>query len=182
MVLPLSVAVGMSWQNFRDLLAKEYTDISVLSIAANGRDMSFSSDTGMAECLVIARRAIRPDAHELPAQSVQFTSLNRRPQKFEHAAAIASIMTDAKSIRGIDDGPYGGTQLMIGDENVGEMLSAPYSKEGAAWAVVRLSDSSLAQTANALANSKLWLPGIAEDMELEDETLGRFGAFRAVSP
>ena len=51
MVLPLSAAVGLSWQKFRDVLAKKYTDISVLSIAANGKDMSFSSDTGMAERL-----------------------------------------------------------------------------------------------------------------------------------
>ena len=172
MVLPLSVAVGMSWQNFRDLLAKEYTDISVLSIAANGRGMSFSSDTGMAECLVIARRGVRPDARAVGAQNVQFTSLNRRPQKFEHASAIANVMTGAKSIRDIDDGPYGGTQLMVGDKKAGEMLSAPYGKEGAAWAVVRLSDSSLAQTAYALTNSNLWLPGIAEDMELKMKPLG----------
>ena len=56
LVLPLSVASGLSWQRFRELLATDYTDLTVLSIAANGRDMSFSSDTGMAECLVIARK------------------------------------------------------------------------------------------------------------------------------
>ena len=172
MVLPLSVAVGMSWQNFRNLLAREYTDISILSIAANGRDMSFSSDTGMAECLVIARKGVRPDAPTTPVENVQFTSLSRRPQKFEHATAIAKVMTEVKSIRDIDDGPYGGTPLMVGDKKAGEMVSAPYSKEGAAWAVVRLSDSSLAQTAYALANSKLWLPGIAEKMELKMKPLG----------
>ena len=38
------------------MLGGEYTDLTVLSIAANGKDMSFSSDTGMAECLVIARK------------------------------------------------------------------------------------------------------------------------------
>ena len=38
------------------MLSRDYTNVSVLSIAANGRDMSFSSDTGMAECLVIARK------------------------------------------------------------------------------------------------------------------------------
>ena len=41
---------------FREMMAKEYTDLTVLSIAANGKEMSFSSDTGMAECLVIARK------------------------------------------------------------------------------------------------------------------------------
>ena len=57
LVLPLSIANGLSWKGFREMLGKGYTDLQVLSIAANGGDMSFSSDTGMAECLVIARRA-----------------------------------------------------------------------------------------------------------------------------
>ena len=56
LVLPLSAASGLSWQGFRRMLGGEYTDLTVLSIAANGKDMSFSSDTGMAECLVIARK------------------------------------------------------------------------------------------------------------------------------
>ena len=106
MVLPLSAAVGLSWQNFRDVLAKEYTDISVLSIAANGKDMSFSSDTGMAECLVVARKLRDGEAS---AGVMEFTSFTRCPQKFEHAAAVASVMTSTKSIRSIEDGPYGGT-------------------------------------------------------------------------
>ena len=38
------------------MVASQYTDLTVLSIAANGNEMSFSSDTGMAENLVIARK------------------------------------------------------------------------------------------------------------------------------
>ena len=56
LVLPLSVANGYSWQGFRKMLARDYTDLEVLSIAANGYDMSFSSDTGMAECLAARPR------------------------------------------------------------------------------------------------------------------------------
>ena len=175
LVLPLSAAVGLSWQNFRDVLTQNYNDISVLSIAANGKDMSFSSDTGMAECLVIARRGVRPDAHAVTAQNVQFASLSCRPQKFEHAAAIAGVMSDAKSMRDIDDGPYGGTILTVGEEKAGEMMTAPRDKDDATWAAVRLSDSSLAQTAYALANSGLWLPGAAKAIELKTTPLGEVG-------
>ena len=49
LVLPLSAAAGLSWQGFRAMLKKDYTDLTVLSIAADGKDMSFSSDTGMAD-------------------------------------------------------------------------------------------------------------------------------------
>ena len=56
LVLPFTAINGASWLKFRRLIATEYSDFTVLSIAANGRDMSFSSDTGMAECLIIARQ------------------------------------------------------------------------------------------------------------------------------
>ena len=56
LVLPLSAASGGAWQAFRKMMAANYTDLTVLSIAANGKDMSFSSDTGMAELLIIGRK------------------------------------------------------------------------------------------------------------------------------
>ena len=35
LVLPLSVASGLAWQGLREMTDREYTDIEVLSIAAN---------------------------------------------------------------------------------------------------------------------------------------------------
>ena len=55
LVLPLVAAAGLSWQRFRKMLTQDYTDLSVLSIAADSiNDLSFSADTGLGECLVIA--------------------------------------------------------------------------------------------------------------------------------
>ena len=60
LVLPLSAAAGLSWQKFRHMLAADYTDLTVLTIAAaDNDDLSFSADTGLAECLVIARKLKR---------------------------------------------------------------------------------------------------------------------------
>ena len=132
--------------------------------------MSFSSDTGMAECLVIARKLRNGEA---PSGPMEFTSFTHRPHKFEHAAAIASTITGAESIRNIEDGPYGGSLLMVGEERTGEMLSAPYDADGSSWSAVRLSDSSLAQAAYALSVSRLWLPGIAKAVKIQIEPLGR---------
>ena len=172
LVLPLSAAGGLSWQNFRHLLARAYADVSVLSIAATHRDMAFSSDTGMAECLVIARK--RGDA-EPPAARVHFTSLARRPQGFAQAAALAGILGKGAAVRRLEDGPYGGTRLMIGDEPAGGVLTAPVTHNGVAWGGVRLSDYALAQTAYALAHSQLWLPGQPEPLELKTAPLGVVG-------
>ena len=175
LVLPLSVASGLSWQQFRELLAIDYTELTVLSLAANGRDMSFSSDTGMAECLVIARKR-RPE--EKQAQRATFVSLHRRPQGFAHASAIAKGITGCDAVRQIEDGPYDGTPLMIGDDpggRIGNLLTVPNDGSSANWGAVRLLDYSLAQTVYALAHSRLWLPGQPAALELKTAPLGVVG-------
>ena len=188
LVLPLSVASGLSWQGFRELLATDYTDLTVLSLAANGREMSFSSDTGMAECLVIARKRGKETPSplagedrgegEAPAQRATFVSLHRRPQGFAHASAIAKGITGCGTVRQIEDGPYDGTPLMVGDGpggKVGNLLSVPTNGSGANWGAVRLLDYALAQTAWALADSRLWLPGQPAALDLKTAPLGEVG-------
>ena len=172
LVLPLSAAVGLSWQSFRQMIAQHYTDVAVLSIAATGDEMSFSSDTGMAECLVVARKRKEDEATE---RRIHFTSLNRRPQGFAHAAALATVLGHGEPVRQIEDGPYGGTPLLVGDELAGERLTAPYSADREVWAGVRLADYSLAQTVYALADSRLWLPASPAAVELKTAPLGVIG-------
>ena len=173
LVLPLSAATGLSWQGFRRMLAQGYTDLDVLSIAAaTGLDMAFSADTGMAECLVIARKLKESEGAE---RRIHCTSLRCRPQGFAHAAALAKHITESRNTRKIEDGPYGGTPLMVGDESAGEMLSTPFQIAGEAWSVVRVADCSLAQTARVLSDSKLWLPGSPQPLALKIARLGTVG-------
>ena len=172
LVLPLSAASGLSWQGFRGMLETDYTDLTVLSIAADGKDMSFSSDTGMAECLVVARKS---KASESAAKRQQFTSLKNRPAGIAVSAAIAKSLWQNGYARQIEDGPYSGTRLTVGDELAGEILTAPGGLDGESWGSVRLSDYSLAQTAYALADSKLWLPGNPSSIELKTAEIGAVG-------
>ena len=172
LVLPLSASAGLSWQGFRQMMATDYRDVTVLSIAANGRDMSFSSDTGMAECLVVARKLKRGVA---PGQRVCFSSLNRRPQGFTHASVLASKMLESNQARQIQDGPYGGTPLLVGNGSVGETITAPNDSVGGFWGAVRIADYSLAQTANSLSLSQLWLPGTTVAVGLKVALLGGVG-------
>ena len=173
LVLPLASTAGLSWQKFRQMLGNAYTDISVVSIAAPSiNDMAFSADTALGECLIIARKL---NADEKPRRQMHFVSLKRRPQGLAHASAVASVLVNSGSLRAIEDGPYGGTLLTVGDEQAGEMLTAPCDTEGEAWAAVRLSDSALAQTAYALSDSRLWLPGAPKAVELKTAALGAVG-------
>ena len=175
LVLPLSVASGLSWKKLRRLLATYYSDLTVLSIAANGMDMSFSSDTGMADCLIVARkrRPLNPNKE----RSV-FISLHQRPKGFADAYIMAREIMACNSVRKIEDGPYDGTALLVGNgmlEKIGNMITVPNDGEGGNWGAVRTLDYSLAQTAYALSQSKLWLPSLPTKMELNTVQLSEFG-------
>ena len=171
LVLPLTAASGLSWQRFREMIARDYADLSVFTIAAANNDgLSFSADTGMAECLVIARK-VTPDKSSVTR--ALFASIGRRPQGFANASSLAREAIGSSQVRRIEDGPYGGTPLMIGEELVGESMTTPHS--GHNWGAVRLSDCSVAQTAYALYQSRLWLPGLLSSLDLKVAPLGDIG-------
>ena len=177
LVLPLSAANGLSWKGFRELLAGKYTNLEILSIAANGRDMSFSSDTGMAECLVIARRL---KVGESSQSQVRFTSLHSRPKGFANSSAVASRLSAGYRLRQLEDGPYGGTPVMVGQELAGETITAAHGADGQSWSAVRIVDYSLAQTAYALSRSNLSLPGLSKTARIQTavlEVVGRMGMY-----
>ncbi len=194
LVVPLTASAASSWRAFRQMMAQGFTDLMVLSIAANGRDMSFSSDTGMAECLVLARKVPIGGSHRGTLHSggkqeqkddrdrspsvrrAHFVSLRHRPQGFAHAAQIAKGIVTGDYIRRIEEGPFGGTPLMVGEELTGEAITASSHLSGDPWGAVRLSDYSLAQAAYALSESKLWLPGNHSPLELKVARLAEIGS------
>ncbi len=174
LVLPFTAINGSSWAKFRELLATEYTDLSVVSIAANGKDMSFSSDTGIAECLVIARKVSGGKTDDPPLRA-RFMSLGQRPSGFAHASAIANTVIERDYIRSIEDGPYGGSTLTVGDEMAGEMLNVPTGGYDNGWGAARIFDATLAQVAHSLSASKLWLPQAVQAIELAMAPLNQVG-------
>lgn len=125
LVLPVSAAAGMSWQSFRQLLGSSYSNLQVLSIVSNGGGISFSADTNIAECLVIARKGRDTDTKD----TGRFTSLERRPRNMMQASILAKAIDDIEAPRTIDDGPYGGTPIMVGDDLAGELMEAPITEE-----------------------------------------------------
>ena len=173
LVLPLSATSGLSWEDFREMIGNNYADLTVLTIAgADGDALSFSADTGMAECLVVARRL---NPKETVQDRAYFVSLQRRPQSFAHASSIAGGLLDGSLVRKIEDGPYGGTPLAVGEESAGQKITAPRVDDGERWGAVRVRDYSLAQTAYSLSDSKLWMPRMASPVELKTAALGDVG-------
>ena len=162
LVVPLSLMFGDSWDDSRALLAKNYSDLILVSIAGRGsEEMSFSADTGMAECLVIGRKATRGSTR------ATFVILNERPAyPLLGASAAEQIhrLIAGGNLRRLEDGPFGGTLLSFGDDVIGQALDAPLpipSSEG--WNLARIADLSLAQTAYQLTHeTRVWLPTMTE--------------------
>ena len=160
LVLPMTALQGMSWQKVRQLIASRYNDVTVLTIAAARQDdQSFSADTGMAETLIVCRESPNGvDSRGL------FISLQRRPDSEMEATEIArAIRTTAESasVRTLEDGPFGGVPLLVGDERLGEMIGAPLSVD-APWSAIGITDFAVVQTSLQIARGIVWLPQMQE--------------------
>lgn len=175
LVMPLSLLSGDSWEGSRSLLAKAYGELTLISIAGGSSDeMSFSADTGMAECLVVGRKS------ESGSDRATFVVLDERPAyPLVGWAAAQQIhrLVEGKNLRRLEDGPMGGTALHFGDDVVGQALNAPLPRSGG-WNLARIADLSLAQAAYQLASEKrIWLPTMAKTSvaEIPITTVGRIG-------
>ena len=167
-----TAANGSSWAKFRRLLAANYTDVTIVSIAANGPDMSLSSDTGVAECMVIGRKLGKGEQSDGRAQ---FVSLHRRPQSFAEANAVVNATLNSASQRRLEDGPYGGIPIFCGDTSSGEILDAPIADPANGWGVARIADATTTQVAAALSAGQLWLPAETEGRNLPITSLDQLG-------
>ena len=172
LVLPFTLINGSSWAKLRELIAIDYEDVTIVSIAANGMGMSFSSDTGIAECLIIARK--KEDYKETKKRAV-FASLTGRPSGFIGAMQIVQSVNASNSIRTVEDGPFGGNPLQIGETFTGELLDCPLNEHQKGWGAARLLDASVAQVAHSLSGGHLWLPAQIQPLDLPVATLSEVG-------
>jgi hypothetical protein len=179
LVMPLSLMSGKSWEDSRLLLANNYGDLVLVTIADPATEgMSFSADTGMGECLVVARKS------KAGSKRATFVVLNWRPAyPLLGASAAKQIhrLIEGKNLRGLEDGPMGGTPLYFGEDVIGQAMDAPLPASGG-WNVARIADLSLAQAAYQLANEKrVWLP----TMNISDATcipIAAVGEIGAMGP
>ena len=172
LVLPFTTVNGASWAKFREMIAAHYTDVTIVSSTAEDNNMSFSSDTGIAECLIIARRRSKDDK---PTGRAQFVSLARRPQSFAEAHEVADAIQASVQMRRLEDGPYGGIPIFCGDAPAGEILDATVADFESGWGAARISDAAVAQTSHALTTGKLWLPAEPQPLELPMTRLREIG-------
>lgn len=175
-ILPLSVVAGDAWEAVRQLFHKGYSKIIVLSVTGeHGGVMSFSADTGMGECMIIATK------ENCESKRALFVSLNQTPEFPLIGATMATQINRSiasGNISQLEDGPSGGTSLNFGNDHIGSMIDAPIPSEGA-WQIARIADLELAQTAYQISiQGRAWLPTMAESeaITLPIDTLSKIAS------
>ncbi len=153
-VLPINAIAGTSWRKVRNLWAKQYHDVIVVTIAgAKIENSTFSADTGIAECLVIATKGKSDNTGR-----GTFVCLHRRPAGVLEALEIANQIHRLKDIRQLESGITGGNPIKVDIEPVGYAMNAPCPDVDEGWIVCRVKDMGLVQSAYQLANGSLRLP------------------------
>lgn len=97
LVLPAVFCAGSSWKKARNLLDKEYKDITIISLATFGSTLrAFSADTGMADVLVIATKK---EKYEISEGTEKWTwiNLNSRPSTHIESSAIAEKICSSRN-------------------------------------------------------------------------------------
>lgn len=153
-VLPINAIAGTSWRKVRHLWAQQYHDVAVVTIAdAEIENSTFSADTGIAECLVIATKG----KSETTGRGT-FVCLHRRPASVLEALEIANYIHKLRDIRQLENGITGGNPIKVGTETVGYAMNAPLPDFEEGWSVCRVKDLGALQVAYQLANGVLQLP------------------------
>ncbi len=162
LVLPITVTKGESWRAARELLRREYRDITVITIATVGNtDRAFSADTGMAEALVLGTKA---NSGEPPDDDALFVNLARRPATLLEAAEVSRLVGElpASSRMG---------HLRAGKQGLGVYIRAPLDEGGCA----ALRDASLAETLMELKRGQLRMSRYGERHSVPIVELGELG-------
>lgn len=179
LVMPLTLLTGASWEKARSLLAQNYDDLIVTSIAGEaGVTTSFSADTGMGECLVVGKRSGRRQTR------ATFVILYNKPSFSIYGTTVAQQicqLVECGGLRTLEDGPVGGSAINFGDNIVGQAIDAPLPSSGS-WKIVRIHDLSLAQCAYQLAtNQHLWLP-TKQSTDIIDCSMTLVGEIGSIGP
>jgi len=150
MVLPLSSMSGSTWEPVRQAIRERCTATTVVTISAEAtHERSFSADTGMAECLLVARKRT---IEEVAPHEASFAILGQQSPSTSFGAELALQLDRAQrnnALGSIADSTDQSLSIRLGQEHLGSVVRAPIPKSGP-WPMVGVTDQALAQAAFAL--------------------------------
>ena len=153
LVLPVTALFGESWREVRRMLSSKY-EIEFVVSSHDPALLSMSYDTAIAEALLVARR-IREGEH--PSGRGRFVNLWRAPYQETDALALVRAVNAAASMPLLrsDGPPAGGSPLVVGGEQWGEVVDGPVGE--ASWTSARWRRVVTGQFASALERGELWI-------------------------
>ncbi len=151
-VLPVTSLTGESWRQVRQMWVSRY-EIEFVITSHDPKLRSMSFDTGIAETLLVARRL---KDGESPSGRGRFVNLWRAPYQETDALAIAKALNAASAHPALraDGPPAGGSPLIIGGEQWGEVLNGPVGD--GPWKASLWKYGVTGQYAAALERGELW--------------------------
>lgn len=178
LVLPLSAVSGSEWERARVSLAEQCSSITVVTIAGSGTyAASFSADTGMAECLLVAKRGAPP-----LEKRATFVVLGRQVRSAQEAELLAAEIARIRNsgelaeLENVDSGMH----ITVGRQTYGVILDAPLPGSGP-WPLVGVADPELGQTAWYLERGTLFQLG-RPDLDGIALPVARIGSLAQIGP
>ena len=151
-VLPVTAIAGESWREVRRMLASRF-DLEFVVSSHDPKLRSMSFDTSIAEILLVARKL---GEGESPTGRGVFVNLWRAPYRETDALALVKTINTVSAHPALraDGPPVGGSPLIIGGEQWGEILDGPL--EEGPWKAARWKHGATGQYAAALGRGELW--------------------------
>lgn len=152
LVLPVTALSGEAWRQIRKMLSSRY-DIEFVVSSHDPEQRSMSYDTGIAETLLVARRLRE---RESPTGRGRFVNLWRTAQRETDALAVAKAVNAVATapVLRADGPPVGGTPLVLGGEQWGEVVDGPVGETP--WTAARWKYALTGQLASGLKRGELW--------------------------
>ena len=152
LVLPVTALFGESWREIRRMLSSKY-EIEFVVSSHDPALLSMSYDTAIAEALLVARR-LREGEH--PSGRGRFVNLWRAPYQETDALALVRAVNATASMPLLrsDGPPVGGSPLVVGGEQWGEVVDGPVGEKP--WTTARWRRVVTGQFASALERGELW--------------------------
>ncbi len=155
-VLPAVFVSGGGWKKARDFLAKYYKDVIVVGISTHGSTTTaFSSDTEMAEILLVATRK----KENTPGTDTTFVNIERRPQSVLESVVMARSIGRIPSDK--NEGKVPGGSYIKGDLKQGGFAG--------------VANDSVAKTAAGIYRGTLSLPRLLDEFDIPIVDLGSLG-------
>lgn len=166
-VLPATSLSGTSWREIRQMLSEHY-EVEYVVSSHDPSASAMSYDTSIAEILLIARKH-QEDA-EVSGRG-RFINLWRLPKMENEAVALAGAINRAPTqVHRIDGPPVGGTPLLLGNDQWGEIVESPISSSP--WPGSRWMHAACGQYAYSLADGELWTSdGLSKAADLPMKSL-----------